>query len=393
LSWRGEPSVDPLSRPARFCSRIFLDLPRVHFIPDQHQHQYNNNNKNNNNNNNNNNTNVQQQTTTSTATTSLFPYNGRMGSYLRATGRDGAAGLADAFAEHLVPDAGCSYDRVIEVDLDTLEPHVNGPFTPDLAHPLSEFAAALKKNGWPSQLKAGLIGSCTNSSYEDMQRAASVARQALKAGIKAKVPFTITPGQSILLFVCFGSALASLLRPNGGRAPFRFCCRFLPLDPARTRPPHPHTKTTRRPPPTHHPTPTPTPTPPPTHPPTHQTAGSEQIRATIERDGLTDVFLKVGGTVLANACGPCIGQWKRTDVAKGEANSIITSYNRNFAARNDGNPVRSLPPVLLLLWTVSFVVSRSLLFSAFFGRSFLFPAFFFLALVLPPPLGLLLCQF
>ena len=115
---------------------------------------------------------------------------------------------------------------------------MNGPFTPDLAHPLSTFADALKKNGWPSELKAGLIGSCTNSSYEDMQRAASVARQALKAGIKAKVPFTVTPG-------------------------------------------------------------------------------SEQIRATIERDGLMDVFNAIGGTVLANACGPCIGQWKRTDVKKG----------------------------------------------------------------------------
>jgi aconitate hydratase len=193
------------------------------------------------------------------ATTSIFPYNSRMRDYLTATGRKGAATLADAFKEHLVPDAGCHYDRVIDIDLSTLEPHVNGPFTPDLAHPLSQFAAAIKKNGWPAQLKAGLIGSCTNSSYEDMQRAASVARQALKAGIKAKVPFTITPG-------------------------------------------------------------------------------SEQIRATIERDGLMDVFTKVGGTVLANACGPCIGQWKRTDVAKGEANSIITSYNRNFAARNDGNP-------------------------------------------------------
>ena len=193
------------------------------------------------------------------ATTSMFPYNARMHDYLAATGRAAAAGLADSFREHLRADEGAAYDQVIEVDLSALEPQVNGPFTPDLAHPLSSFAGALKANGWPSELKAGLIGSCTNSSYEDMARAASVARQALKAGMKAKVPFTITPG-------------------------------------------------------------------------------SEQIRATIERDGLLDVFEKVGGTVLANACGPCIGQWKRTEVAKGEANSIVTSYNRNFAARNDGNP-------------------------------------------------------
>ncbi|GMH37914.1 hypothetical protein BSKO_05798 [Bryopsis sp. KO-2023] len=193
------------------------------------------------------------------ATTSMFPYNKRMYDYLVATGREPAAKLADSFKEFLVPDEGCEYDQVIEINLSELEPHVNGPFTPDLAHPISDFAEAVKKNGWPSELSAGLIGSCTNSSYEDMMRAASVARQALQAGIKAKVPFTITPG-------------------------------------------------------------------------------SEQIRATIERDGLMEVFSKVGGTVLANACGPCIGQWKRTDVEKGTKNSIVSSYNRNFASRNDGNP-------------------------------------------------------
>jgi aconitate hydratase len=193
------------------------------------------------------------------ATTSMFPYNKRMHDYLVATGRGGIAALADAFQENLRADAGAEYDQLIEINLNELEPHVNGPFTPDLAHPLSKFADAIRQNGWPSELKAGLIGSCTNSSYEDMQRAASVAKQALAAGIKSKVPFTITPG-------------------------------------------------------------------------------SEQIRATIARDGLMDIFTQVGGTVLANACGPCIGQWKRTDVAKGEANSIISSYNRNFAARNDGNP-------------------------------------------------------
>jgi aconitate hydratase len=193
------------------------------------------------------------------ATTSMFPYNARMRDYLVATGRGGIAELADSYADMLRADDGAEYDQLIEIDLSTLEPHINGPFTPDLAHPLSKFAEAVRQNGWPAQLKAGLIGSCTNSSYEDMQRAASVARQALAAGVKSKVPFCISPG-------------------------------------------------------------------------------SEQIRATIERDGLMDVFAQVGGTVLANACGPCIGQWKRTDVAKGEANSIITSFNRNFAARNDSNP-------------------------------------------------------
>lgn len=193
------------------------------------------------------------------ATTSLFPYNKRMHTYLAATNRSGIASLADTYAEMFQADKGAQYDQVIEIDLTTLEPHVNGPFTPDLANPLSKFSDEVRKNGWPAELKAGLIGSCTNSSYEDMTRAASVARQALKAGIKAKVPFTISPG-------------------------------------------------------------------------------SEQIRATLERDGLMDVFEKVGGTVLSNSCGPCIGQWKRTDVKKGESNSIVTSFNRNFAARNDGNP-------------------------------------------------------
>lgn len=193
------------------------------------------------------------------ATTSMFPYNSRMGDYLRATGRDKIASLADSFAESLRADEGAEYDQIIEINLSELEPQINGPFTPDLAHGLSEFGEAVKTNNWPSKVSAGLIGSCTNSSYEDMTRAASVAKQALAAGIKAKVPFAITPG-------------------------------------------------------------------------------SEQIRATIQRDGLIEIFEKVGGTVLANACGPCIGQWKRTEVQKGEANSIVTSFNRNFAARNDANP-------------------------------------------------------
>lgn len=193
------------------------------------------------------------------ATTSIFPFNRRQFDYLKATERGAAASLADTYKDILVADAGAHYDQVIEIDLDTLEPHINGPFTPDLAHPLSTFADALKKNGWPAELSAGLIGSCTNSSYEDMTRAASVVKQAAKLGIKAKIPFNVTPG-------------------------------------------------------------------------------SEQIRATIARDGLESTFVAAGGTVLANACGPCIGQWKREDVQKGQKNSIISSFNRNFAARNDSNP-------------------------------------------------------
>lgn len=193
------------------------------------------------------------------ATTSVFPYNSRQRRYLEATGRQDVAELADKYKDNFIPDEGAYYDQLIEIDLSELEPHVVGPFTPDLAHPLSKFAEAVKASGWPSKLSAGLIGSCTNSSYEDMQRAASVAKQANDMGIKAPTQFTVNPG-------------------------------------------------------------------------------SEQIRATIERDGLQQVFQEAGATVLANACGPCIGQWKRHDVKKGESNSIITSFNRNFAARNDGNP-------------------------------------------------------
>ena len=140
-----------------------------------------------------------------------------------------------------------------------LEPHINGPFTPDLATPISKFAEAVKKNNWPAELKVALIGSCTNSSYEDMSRAASIAREAAEHGLSTKSKFTITPG-------------------------------------------------------------------------------SEQVRATIARDGQMAAFEEVGGLVLANACGPCIGQWDRRDVKKGEKNSIITSYNRNFTGRNDANP-------------------------------------------------------
>ncbi len=193
------------------------------------------------------------------ATTSLFPFNHSMSKYLRATSRVAIADLAEDFAENLKADEGCEYDQTIEIDLDTLEPHINGPFTPDLAWPLSKFAEAVIEKGYPEELKVGLIGSCTNSSYEDMERAASVAKQALEHGLKAKSEFTISPG-------------------------------------------------------------------------------SEQIRATIQRDGQMATFTAVGGMVMANACGPCIGQWKRHDIQKGEKNSIITSFNRNFVARNDSNP-------------------------------------------------------
>lgn len=193
------------------------------------------------------------------ATTSIFPFNERMADYLRATKRSSIAQLAESFQHELKADAGAKYDQVIEIDLNTLEPHINGPFTPDLATPLSKFAAAVEKNKWPAELKVSLIGSCTNSSYEDMARSASIAKEAMDHGLKSKSIFTITPG-------------------------------------------------------------------------------SEQIRATIARDGQMETLTKAGGIVLANACGPCIGQWDRKDVKKGEKNSIITSYNRNFTGRNDANP-------------------------------------------------------
>jgi len=193
------------------------------------------------------------------ATTSIFPYNHRMADYLASTGRKDIAQMANAYSKFLNPDSGASYDQLIEINLSELEPHVNGPFTPDRATPLSKFAEEVKSNGWPQELKVGLIGSCTNSSYEDMSRAASVAKQALDHGLKSKALFTITPG-------------------------------------------------------------------------------SEQIRATIARDGQMQVLEGIGGQVLANACGPCIGQWNRQDIKMGEKNSIVTSYNRNFTGRNDSNP-------------------------------------------------------
>ncbi|XP_018350897.1 PREDICTED: probable aconitate hydratase, mitochondrial [Trachymyrmex septentrionalis] len=193
------------------------------------------------------------------ATTSIFPYNYRMQDYLKATGRSEIAGAADQHKSLLTADSNAKYDQIIELDLSTLEPHVNGPFTPDLAHPISKLGETAKKNDWPNEIKVGLIGSCTNSSYEDMGRCANIAKQALKHGLKAKSAFNVTPG-------------------------------------------------------------------------------SEQIRATIERDGIAQTLREFGGIVLANACGPCIGQWNRQDIKKGEKNTIVTSYNRNFTGRNDANP-------------------------------------------------------
>jgi aconitate hydratase len=194
------------------------------------------------------------------ATTSTFPFNSRMAAYLKSTKRDDIAAEAAKYQSALLQaDSGAKYDQVIEINLDTLEPHVNGPFTPDLAHPISKLGANSKKNGYPMDIKVGLIGSCTNSSYEDMGRCASIVKNALKHGIKSKIPFNVTPG-------------------------------------------------------------------------------SEQVRATIERDGIAQTLREFGGTVLANACGPCIGQWDRQDVKKGEKNTIVTSYNRNFTGRNDANP-------------------------------------------------------
>lgn len=199
------------------------------------------------------------------ATTSIFAYDSKSAAYLRATERADVADAADAIAEYLRADAevladpAAYYDQLIELDLSTLEPHVNGPFTPDLAWPLSKFATAVRENGWPEELSVGLIGSCTNSSYEDVSRAASLAQQAVDKKLKVTSEYTITPG-------------------------------------------------------------------------------SEQVRYTVERDGFLDTFAQIGGVVLANACGPCIGQWARHGAEKGEKNSIITSFNRNFSKRADGNP-------------------------------------------------------
>ena len=198
------------------------------------------------------------------ATTSLFPYDSSMDGYLRATNRADVADLAKDFSEYLVPDAEVEtnpaqyYDRIIEINLSELIPAIVGPHTPDLARPVSDLGDEAREKGWPIDIQAALIGSCTNSSYEDMERASSIALQAKNAGLKSKVQFMVTPG-------------------------------------------------------------------------------SDTIDNTIRRDGQMQIFDDIGGTVLANACGPCIGQWKRDDIKSGEVNSIVSSYNRNFSGRNDGN--------------------------------------------------------
>ncbi|HEX9505425.1 MAG TPA: aconitate hydratase, partial [Acidimicrobiia bacterium] len=198
------------------------------------------------------------------ATCSLFPYDARSAAYLKATGREALADLADAHAEHLrvdpevLADPERFFDRVIDIDLDELEPHLVGPHTPDLDRPISEVGRAAREEDYPVNISYALVGSCTNSSYEDIGRAAHVARQASARGLSVKTPLLITPG-------------------------------------------------------------------------------SEQVRATIERDGLLADLEAIGATVLANACGPCIGQWQRDDIQKGERNTIVSSFNRNFPARNDGN--------------------------------------------------------
>ena len=193
------------------------------------------------------------------ATTSMFPYNHRMKKYLVSTGRTAIGDLADQNADILKADVGAEYDQHIHINLSELKPGINGPFTPDLYHLASEVGATAAKQNWPVEVKYGLIGSCTNSSYEDMGRAASVAKQIADRGMKCKAGFSISPG-------------------------------------------------------------------------------SEQVRATVARDGYVDIFEKVGGVVMSNSCGPCIGQWNRKDTEKGEKNTIVTSFNRNFTARNDANP-------------------------------------------------------
>ena len=197
------------------------------------------------------------------ATCSIFPYDERMEVYLKSTGRKQIADLANKYKEYLTADSDVEqnpekyFDKIIEIDLAKLEPHIVGPHTPDLARPISQLADDVKNKNYPDNISVALIGSCTNSSYEDMSRSASLAKQAQSKGIKSKIPLLVTPG-------------------------------------------------------------------------------SEQIRATIERDGQIDSLKSIGATVLANACGPCIGQWHRPELKQGERNTIVTSYNRNFPGRNDG---------------------------------------------------------
>ena len=199
------------------------------------------------------------------ATTSLFPYDERMAAYLKATGRTEVADMATAVAaglradDEVVVNPEKYYDRIIDIDLSTLEPYINGPFTPDAATPISEFSEKVLKNGYPRKMEVGLIGSCTNSSYQDLSRAVSLARQVTAKHLHVAAPLIVNPG-------------------------------------------------------------------------------SERIRATAERDGMIDAFEKIGATIMANACGPCIGQWKRVTDDPTRKNSIVTSFNRNFAKRADGNP-------------------------------------------------------
>lgn len=199
------------------------------------------------------------------ATTSIFGYDDTLRRYLKATGREDIASLADNIKEHLTGDDEVYanpqkyFDQVIEINLNELEPHLNGPFTPDLATPISKMKEVAAANGWPMKIEVGLIGSCTNSSYEDISRSVSIAKQVAEKGLKLKSDFTITPG-------------------------------------------------------------------------------SEQVRFTIERDGFLKVFDEIGATVFANACGPCIGMWARMGAEKKEKNTIVHSFNRNFAKRADGNP-------------------------------------------------------
>ncbi|KAH0362592.1 hypothetical protein KCU65_g7905, partial [Aureobasidium melanogenum] len=195
------------------------------------------------------------------STSCLFPHSEAIDRYLNATGRDYIAQAANRNSNLVRADQGSEdfYDEVIEIDLSTLEPHINGPFTPDLSHPLTEFAANVEGSTWPANISHAMVGSCTNSSYEDLHKAVNIVRQANKAGLKPKVP----------LFV---------------------------------------------------------------------TAGSEKIHATVAAENVMDDFEAAGATILSNSCGPCVGQWNRTEVAKGEPNSVVSSYNRNFVGRHDGNP-------------------------------------------------------
>ena len=218
------------------------------------------------------------------STSCIFPFSDAMARYMNATKRDFITAACQNNSELLLADHDSEkyYDEVIEIDLDTLEPHINGPYTPDLSHALSRFPDEAAKQPWPANLSHAMVGSCTNSSYEDLKKSSEVILQAEKAGLKPKVPFFVT-------------------------------------------------------------------------------AGSEQIRATAERDGIMSTFEIAGAIQLSNSCGPCVGQWNRTDVKKGEANSVISSFNRNFVGRHDGNP-----------GTHSFVASPELVTAFAYSGSLLF---------------------